>query len=385
MKYLHFIWSNLTRNRARLTFTLISVISAFALYGMLAAISVFFQGSNRFSTDDRVIVVSKVGIPLPFSYVQKLGTVPGMNPETVSYGVGMSGFYQDPKNFVGPVAVNRGFAEKTDPTGRFLWNVEQLKEYQADPAGALVHESLARDYGWKVGDSIPITVAYLPKLDGTRVWHFNLRGTYRYKDPAEQTRQMIVHYEYFDEGRATDRGTVGFMGGLIDKGADPARVAAKVDELFMNSANETQSGTQDGLRRDYFRRIGNITLIAYLILSAVFVSMLLVTINSLMQSFAERTREIGTLKALGFEPAQVSMLVMLESTLMMLAGGGLGLAIAWGVVKVLSKQFDDIHLGAGQVGIGLLMIVGTGIITGLTPAVKARNLSVVDALGRPRR
>jgi putative ABC transport system permease protein len=113
--------------------------------------------------------------------------------------------------------------------------------------------------------------------------------------------------------------------------------------------------------------------------------MLLVTGNSLLQNFAERTREIGTLKALGFDPTQVSGLVMLESTLMMIAGGALGLAIAAAVVSVLSERIGDIELRAGQLSVGVVLMIVTGIITGFVPAWKASRLSIVEALRKVRR
>jgi putative ABC transport system permease protein len=385
VKYLHFVWSNLTRNRARLTFTLISIVSAFALYGMLAAISVFFEGSNRFSTNDRVFIGAKYGGPLPLSYVPKVAQLPGVAEHRADYGSGIGGYYQDAANRVGPVAVSKEFSSAVDPTGRFVWDPQQFNEYQADKTGALVNENLAREYGWKIGDVIPITVPYLPKLDGTRVWNLTVRGTYRYRDPAESPRQILFHWEYLDDSRAVNRGTVEFIVAILEKGVDPARAAGAVDEMFMNSTYETSSGTQDALRREYFRRIGNVSLIAYLILSAVFLSMLLVTGNSLLQSFAERTREIGTLKALGFESAHVSGLVMLESSLLMIAGGVLGLAIATAVVSTLSQRLGNIELRAGQVAVGVALMLATGVVTGFAPALRACNLSIVEALRKVRR
>ncbi len=227
--------------------------------------------------------------------------MPGIATGEADYGVGIGGFYQNPNNRVGPVAVSRHFSSEVDPTGRFVWKPEEFRAYQEDRTGALIHQNLAKTYGWKVGDVIPITVPWLARTDGKTVWEFTVRGIFRYKDPEESPRQILFHYEYLDESRVDNRGTVAFIVAILRPGLDPAPFAVKVDELFMNSAAETSSGTQDALRRDYFKRIGNVSLIAYLILGAVFVSMLLVTGNSLVQSFAERTREIGTLKALGFQ------------------------------------------------------------------------------------
>jgi putative ABC transport system permease protein len=179
MKYLHFVWSNLTRNRARLTFTLISIVSAFALYGMLAAISVFFQGGDRFS-DDRVWIQSKYNTPLTLAHVARISALPGIASGEADYGTGTGGFYQNPNNPVGPVAVSRHFSSEVDPTGRFVWKPEEFRQYQDDRTGALVNEFVARLYGWKVGDVIPITVPWLAKVDGTRVWNFTIRGLFHF-------------------------------------------------------------------------------------------------------------------------------------------------------------------------------------------------------------
>ena len=157
-------------------------------------------------------------------------------------------------------------------------------------------------------------------------------------------------------------------------------MAGKVDELFMNSAFETESGTQDSLRRDYFKRIGNVTLISELILLAVFASMMLVTGSSLLQNFADRTCEFGVLKALGFPSARIGALVVLESTLLMLLGGTLGLALALAVVKVGSRQWDDLRLSPEQVLQGLGLMLATGVIVGLLPAIRAHRLLAVEAL-----
>ena len=384
MKYLHFVWSNLTRNRARLTFTLISIVSAFALYGMLAAISVFFEGRDRFS-DDRVWINAKYGNSLPLAHVAKINALGGLEHGEADYGSGLGGFYQNQSNPVGPVAVSKHFSSEVDPTGRFVWKVEEFRAYQDDPTGALVNQFLAQLYGWKVGDVIPITVPWLAKTDGTHVWNLTIRGIFHYKNPEESPRQILFHHEYFDEARVDGRGTVNFIVAILKPGMDPAPFAAKVDEMFMNSAAETASGTQDALRRSYFKRIGNVSFIAYLILGAVFISMLLVTGNSLMQSFAERTRELGTLKALGFQPSRVSTLVMFESTLMMMVGGLLGLGLAWGVVRYLSKQLGYMEVSTLQLTLGIILMLATGIVVGFTPALRASRLSIVDALRSVRR
>ncbi len=144
-----------------------------------------------------------------------------------------------------------------------MWKPEEFRAYQEDRAGALIHQNLAKTYGWKVGDVIPITVPWLARPTARRSGEFTVRGIFRYKDPEESPRQILFHYEYLDESRVEARHR-GIHRRDHRPGLDPAPFAVKVDELFMNSAAETSSGTQDALRRDYFQRIGNVSLIAYL-------------------------------------------------------------------------------------------------------------------------
>ena len=78
------------------------------------------------------------------------------------------------------------------------------------------------------------------------------------------------------------------------------------------------------------KQIGDITLITATILSAVFFTILLVTGNTMSQSVRERTGELGVLKAMGFTNAQVLSLVLAESCLLAVLGGGLGLGAGVG-------------------------------------------------------
>jgi putative ABC transport system permease protein len=385
MKFLPLVWTNFVRNGARLTFTLIAVVSAFALYGMLAAIGTYFVGGYRFSTNDRVFIDPKVADSLPYSYVARVSALPGVLYSRADFGFTMSGYYQNQRNPVGLNFLSRYFSYPVDPSGRFVWDPRQFEQFRADRTGALANEAAAQLYGWKVGDVIPITIPNLPKADGTHLWPVTIRGLWRYRNPAETSHNVLLHYEYLDEGRASGRGTIGFMVAVLKPGVNPAQMAGKVDELFMNSAYETESGTQDSLRRDYFKRIGNVTLISELILMAVFASMILVTGSSLLQSFNDRTREFGVLKALGYASSRICCLVVLESTLLMLAGGTVGLGIALTFVRLGSRQWDDLRLSPEQLLQGYGLMLATGVIVGLVPAIRAQRLLAVEALQGVRR
>jgi putative ABC transport system permease protein len=140
------------------------------------------------------------------------------------------------------------------------------------------------------------------------------------------------------------------------------------------------------VQRDYWRRVGNISFIAYLIFAAVFLTMLLATGNSLTQSFRERTREIGTLKALGFGPKRIWWLVMTEANVLLLAGGSLGLLAALWLTHVAQRRLgDNFELPHTLLVTGVALMVASGCLVGWFPARRAARMTVVEAIGTERR
>jgi putative ABC transport system permease protein len=366
-------------------FLAVTIVSAFMLFGSLSAVGAFFRGGYKFSDNVRIFIYPKYTNTLPAHYLDQIRKIPGLRQGQVDFAVARGGYYQDPKNWLNPLAMNEDFPQAPDPTGRFIWNVQQVRDYFTDRRGALVNEFMAHKYGWKLGDTVPITMPNITKLDGTHVFYFTIRGIWHFRDPAEGHDQFYYHYTYVDESRATDRGTIDFLVAILSDGVDPSKFAHAVDQLFMNSGAETLSGTQDGTQRDYFRRVGNVTLIAYLILGVVFLTMLLATGNSLTQSFRERTREIGTLRAIGFGPRRIWWLVMAEANLLLLAGGGLGLLAASWLIRAGQKRIGNLELSKAQLITGVVLMLATGYLVGWFPARRAARLSVVDAIRTERR
>jgi putative ABC transport system permease protein len=117
----------------------------------------------------------------------------------------------------------------------------------------------------------------------------------------------------------------------------------------------------------------------------VFLTMLLATGNSLMQTFRERTREMGTLKALGFGPKRIWWLVMTEANVLLLVGGGLGLLAALWLVRVAQKRLGGIELSSTQMVLGVALMLATGCLLGWFPARRAARLTVAEAIRSERR
>ena len=98
MKYLYLTWSNLRRKKLRTILTLLSIIVAFVLFGLLATIKHALVGGVELAGKDRVVVRHKVSLIqlLPESYKARMERIPGI--KAVVHQTWFGGYYQDPKN-----------------------------------------------------------------------------------------------------------------------------------------------------------------------------------------------------------------------------------------------------------------------------------------------
>src|SRR5690606_41672001 len=103
------------------------------------------------------------------------------------------------------------------------------------------------------------------------------------------------------------------------------------------------------------------------------------------QSVRERTAELAVLKTVGFSGGAVMALVLAESCLLALLGGGAGLAIgtaAVGAGDPTGGFLPVFFLPDRDALLGVVLIFALGLVTGLMPAVRALRLRIVDALRR---
>jgi putative ABC transport system permease protein len=263
---------------------------------------------------------------------------------------------------------------------------EQLEAWANNRIGLVAGEELVAQFGWNIGDRIPLQATIWTKEDGGRTWEFDLEGVFSTDDPRGGTGYMLFHYDYFEEARAFGKGTVGWYILRIAGGANPVEVANAVDTQFANSPNETKTSTEQAFVESFTKQFGNIALIVTLILGAVFFTLLLVSGNTMAQSVRERISELAVLKTLGFPDRSVLAIVLSESILIMLIGGLLGLGIGWivvqGLASTLGAYLPGLFLSPQAALAALGLIVAAGTAAGIFPALKAMRLSIVDALAR---
>jgi putative ABC transport system permease protein len=381
MKYLPLLWSSLWRKRLRTIFTLLSIFVAFLLFGLLMTIRTAFSFGVDIAGLDRLVLIHKVSLimPLPVSYLDRLQATDGVTMAT--HNTWFGGVYQDPSNFFAQIAVEPKSFLEIYPQYRLP--PEQFTAWLADRQGAIVGVDLARRFGWKVGDRIPIVGTIWQPKQG-QVWEFNVIGLYE-GDPGVDKTQLFFRYDYLDENRRQGEGLVGWY---IVKIADPSQaqaMAAKFDGMFANSSAETKTTTEKGFVEGFAKQVGDIGTIMMAIVAAVLFTMLLVAANTMAQSVRERTSEVGVLKTLGFSSTAILALVLGESLLIALLGGGLGLGAAWLIVQrgdPTGGLLPIFILPVTNVAAGVALIVLLGLVAGVLPALSAMQLKITDALRR---
>jgi putative ABC transport system permease protein len=381
MKFLPLLWSSLWRKKVRTIFTLLSVFVAFLLFGLLMTI----RGAFSFGVDiaglDRLVLIHKVALimPLPVSYKERLAATEGVS--LVSHQTWFGGVYQDPSNFFAQMVVEPEPFMKIYP--EFVIPDDQVKAWLADRQGAIVGVDLARRFGWKVGDRVPITgTIWQPKQGQT--WEFNIVGMYDGESGVDKT-QFFFRYDYLDENRAGGQGLVGWYVVKIADASQAQQMGAKFDSMFANSSAETKTTTEKGFVEGFAKQVGDIGAIMVAILVAVLFTMLLVAANTMAQSVRERTSEMGVLKTLGFSNTAILSLILGESVLIAVIGGSLGLGLSWLIVQQgdpTNGMLSIFILPSRDVVIGAVMIVVLGLIAGALPAFNAMNLKITDALRR---
>ena len=381
-RFLPLLLANLRRRTTRTIFTLLSIAVAFLLYGLLAAVKNGFEANGNLAGVDRLVTLDKVSIvqPLPLSYLQRIAAVPGV--KLVTHSTWFGGHYQNERGViitypVPPESYLAMYPEFELPEG-------QKQRWLHDRTGAIVGRGLADQFGWKVGDRIPLRSDIYAHADGNYTWEFMVDGIYDNKDPSGDVSSVFFSYDYLDEARTVGKGTVGWYIVRLADSTQSARVAAAIDALFTNSSAETKTDSEKAFVQGFAKQTGDIGAIVTAIGIAVFFTMLLVSANTMAQSVRERTGEVAVLKTLGYSDTAVLALVIGESLLLTVLGGVIGIAAAMLAVgrlgHALSEYLSAFLLTPQALLLGVVLMLGLGIVAGVLPATRAARLRIVDGL-----
>lgn len=381
MKYLYFVWKNLTRKKVRTTLTVLSIVIAFILFGFLSALKQAFVVGNNIEGTTRLVTMSKVSFvrQLPVNYVDQIKRLNGV--KAVTHQTLFGAYYQEPKNSFAQFPVDKdSYFEVYE---QFDLPEEQIEAWKNNRIGALIGESIAKHFNWKIGDRIPL-ISTVHSHGGDFTWEFEIEGIF--SSSANGNKMMLFHYDYFDEGRDFGKGEIGWMGIRIDEADRAAEIANQIDALFENSSSVTKTSSENAFKQAFAKQFADIGLITQLILSAVFFTMLLITGNTMAQTIRERTNELAVMKTIGFLDSSILMLVLAESIGIALIGAAIGLGATHGIIsqsgEAIQSSLPGFEFTSTMAMFGMLLAVGFGLVAGIFPAIKAMRLNVATALRR---
>jgi putative ABC transport system permease protein len=384
VKYAPLVWAQLFRKKTRTVLTLLSVLVAFLLFGMLQAVQTTFEAGADAADARRLLTTARYSIieSLPLAHGRQIELIPGV--EAVASAAWFGAKYQNESNAFPVFAVDAVRYLNLYP--EFTIAPAHREAFARTRTGAVAGKRLADRYGWKVGQKLPIASEIHAKTDGTLNWEFDLVGIVDADDPAVQgnTDMVLINVAHFDEARQLGRGRTGWYIIRVADAGQARAVAAEVDRLFANSPDETKTQPEKEFAIGFAKQIGDIGALVTRILIAVFFTILILTGNTMAQAIRERIPELAVLKTLGYSDATVTALVFGEALMLVGLGGGLGMLAALALLPALnnsmSGRFPPLQIEPSTWPLAAAIAIGLAIAIALPPALRVKRLRIVDAL-----
>jgi putative ABC transport system permease protein len=372
---------NALRHKLRSMLTVFGLVVATLAFGLLqTVIKAWYAGADAASNTTLVTRnATSLVFALPLSYAAKIRAIDGV--ARVAYANWFGGVYQDPKNFFPQLAISG--ASYLDIYPDFLLPEEQREAFLHDRKGALIGRKLADEYGFKVGDVIPLRGTIFPGQ-----WEFMVRGIYDGRQSSTVTTQMFFHWDYLNETllKTVPRraNQVGVYVVQIRRPEDAAAVSAAIDASFRNSLAETLTETEKAFQLSFVSMSDAIVVAIRLVSFVVILIIMAVMANTMAMSARERLSEYATLKALGFGPGFLARLIVGESLLLAMLGAALGMALLYPVAGAFAARMGTIfpvfEVAPATLARQLAAALIVGIVAAVAPTVRAARMSIVEGL-----
>jgi putative ABC transport system permease protein len=383
VKYFILIRAGLLRKKARTVLTMLSIIVAFLLFGLLQGINQDIKIGFGGSTSGRLWTTSRAGglNSMPISLMEHIATIEGVR--SVAHVSFFGGYFQDARNALPAFATNVDKLAAVYPELNITQ--AQIDAMRTTRAGVLVGRPLADKYGWKIGDEIAVGTTLWPSSGSRNSWTFDIVGIFDAAPNYARTSLgsgFWINYDYWDAARLSDLHHVHQFLIRMDDPTRATAVAAQVDKIFENSSDETRTQSENAAIQSQFKQLADIGFIANAITGAVMFTLLFLCANTTMQSVREGIPELAVLRTLGFAAGTVCWLVIAESLLLCLSAAIVGLVLSAGAVRLVGAALGTGMLPPIVIIGGLGVAVALAIISAATPAMLAQRLNIVDALAQ---
>lgn len=318
MRFAKLILKNVLRNKRRTLLTVSSLVVSLFLIISLATILTEFERGTDEANPMRVLTRHSVslGFLLPIADLQRIQTVPGV--KAVMPFTWFGGIYKDEKNFFANFAVDPKKLREIYPEMKM--SDAQWQAFINDRQGAVVGEKLVKLYGFTPGQRITLkSPIYNQEIE------FIVRGVYTGGD--EKT--LFFQHEYLNElAPEWAKDHAGLFSMLANSPEDVPRIAKAIDSMFANTDAPTKTESEREFAMSFQTMMGGVKQFLYGIMGAITFSLLLVMGNTMAMTVRERTKEVGTLKAIGFKRHTIAGLFLGEAVLLAIVGASIGITAA---------------------------------------------------------
>ena len=378
---LHLILRNLARHRLRNLLTGLGIAVAILAFGLLRTLVDSWYAGAEIGSAGRLICRNDISLtfPLPVSYAASLRHIEGVR--AVSWANWFGGIYIDEHHFFPQFAVDAATYFQLYP--EYHVPAEQLRTFQHDRQAVIVGRKTARDYGWKIGDQVPLRGTIYPGN-----WSFRIAGIYQGKDGQVDESQFILHWDYVNETIKqvlpdfADK--VGIFVIAIDHPDQAGAVAARIDAHFRNSLAATRTETQKAFQLSFVAMVDTILIALQTVAYVVILIIMAVLANTIVMSARERVREYSALRALGFSPNFISLLILGESMLLAGLGAVLGILFTFPAASLFHHAtghlFAIFRVTPWTLCLQLLAAVLVGLAAALLPILSMRRVSISEGL-----
>jgi putative ABC transport system permease protein len=384
MSLLRLAAANLFRNPLRSALTALGAAVAVVAFLLLRTVIWAWNVAADEAVPDRVVTRHKVTfiMPLPARYVEDVRATEGVRAATwANWWGGREPNHEN--EFFATLAVDAdSFQSVYD---EIVIDPAALQAWKDDRQGAIVGDVLAAKFGWEVGETV--------KLDSTIFpgdYEFHIRGLYETKRKTFDRSTFLFHWEYFNETVPPDgKEHVGWIVSRTDGGA--TEVAQRIDRKFDERDVQTASADEGTFNRSFLAGFSAVIFAIQVVSFVILGIMMMILGNTIAMGVRERTSEYGVLRAIGFLPRHLVILVLGEAATLGLLGGLLGLLLGYPVVELGIGRFMEENMGGmfpyfrislGNALLAFALSMGGAAVAAAIPAVQASRLKVVDALRR---
>jgi putative ABC transport system permease protein len=359
---------NVTRMPKRTASTASALMIGMALVGAAAVLAASTQASTRAIVENESTadyLIQSVTRSVPEEVVTQAAAVPGVDRV-------------DPVR-VGSVLVDGQALTALGLPGGAIGASVDVPVVDGDPARladgeVVVQRGRAADEGWAVGDTVTVRSGL-----GERTLTIGA-----VIDSRALGAPVLLPEDVFTDLVPSSEALLDTVFVVADDGADLGALRDDLTALIQPYVVLSVLDNED-FADQLAEQVDQILVILYALLGLSIVIAVLGIVNTLALSIAERTREIGLLRAVGLGRLQLSSVVTIESVLTAVFGTVLGVAVGTGLAATLPTVFADEGLSTlavpwTQLGVLLVLAVVIGVVAALWPAVRAARMDVLEAI-----